>query len=80
LLRFFYALYSILLHLGRPSDSIVSEDAGTKARTVATLALAIKRSNHSARSHPQKIMIYADFTGRNAALSTNEIINGYFQF
>ncbi len=34
----------------RPSDSTVSEDAGIKPRTVATLALAVKHSNHSARS------------------------------
>jgi hypothetical protein len=32
------------------SDSTVSEDAGTKLRTVATLAFAFRRSNHSARS------------------------------
>ncbi len=32
-----------------PSDSTVSEDAGT--RTVATTALAVRRSNHLARSH-----------------------------
>ncbi len=31
----------------RSSDSIVSVDAG-----IATLALAVRRSNHSARSHP----------------------------
>jgi hypothetical protein len=35
----------------RPSDSTVSEDAGIKSRTVATSALAARRSNHSARSH-----------------------------
>ncbi len=35
----------------RPSDSTVSEDAGTEPRTVTTLALATRRSNHSARSH-----------------------------
>ncbi len=35
----------------RLSDSTVSEDAGIEPRTVATLALAIRRSNHSARSH-----------------------------
>ncbi len=28
------------------------EDAGTGHRTVATTALAVGRSNHSARSHP----------------------------
>ncbi len=42
-----------------PSDSTVSEDAGIEPRTVATPALAVRRSNHSpryihnsARSHP----------------------------
>ncbi len=29
---------------------------GTKPRTVATSALAARRSNHSARSHPQKTL------------------------
>jgi hypothetical protein len=33
----------------------MSEDAGIKPRTVATLAVAVRRSNHSARSHPQKV-------------------------
>ncbi len=37
----------------RPSDSTVSEDAGIEPRTVATTALAVRRSNQSARSHPQ---------------------------
>ncbi len=35
-----------------PSDSTVSEDAGIEPRTVATTALAVRRSNHSDRSHP----------------------------
>jgi hypothetical protein len=35
----------------RPSDSTASEDAGIEPRTVATTALAFRRSNHSARSH-----------------------------
>ncbi len=34
-----------------PSDSTVSEDAGIETRTVATLALTARRSNHLARSH-----------------------------
>ncbi len=33
-----------------PSDSTVSEDAGIEPRAFATTALAIRRSNHSARS------------------------------
>jgi hypothetical protein len=37
----------------RPSDSTVSEDAVIEARAVGTTALAVRRSNHSARSHPQ---------------------------
>jgi hypothetical protein len=41
----------------RPSNYTVSEDAGIEPRTVATLALAVKRSNLSARSHPQEIFI-----------------------
>ncbi len=37
----------------RPSDSTVSADAGVESRTVATLALIVRRSKHLARSHPQ---------------------------
>ncbi len=37
----------------RPSDSTVPTDAEIKSRTVATCALAVRRSNHQARSHPQ---------------------------
>jgi hypothetical protein len=37
----------------RPSDSTVSEDAWIEPRTVATLALSVRRSNHSARSPPR---------------------------
>jgi hypothetical protein len=36
----------------RPSDSTVSKDAGIVPRTVATPALAVRRSNHSDGSHP----------------------------
>ncbi len=36
-----------------PSDSTVSEDAMMEPRAVATLALAVRRSNHSARSCSQ---------------------------
>jgi hypothetical protein len=34
------------------SDSTVSEDAGIEAKTVETLALAVRHTNHSARSQP----------------------------
>ncbi len=36
--EYFYVRYSTLLHLYRPSDSTVSEDAGIEPRAVATLA------------------------------------------
>jgi hypothetical protein len=39
----------------RLSDSTVSEDDEIEPRTVATLPLAIRRSNHLARSHPQAL-------------------------
>ncbi len=39
----------------RPSDSTVPTDAGIEPRTVATSALAVRRSNHQARSHPFKL-------------------------
>ncbi len=32
----------------------MSEDAGIEPRTVATTSLAVRRSNHSARSHPHR--------------------------
>ncbi len=38
----------------RPSDSTVSVHAGIEPKTVATLALTVRRSNHWARSHLQK--------------------------
>ncbi len=42
----------------RSSDSAVSEDAGTKLRTVATLAFAFRHSNHLARS---RLSVYRFF-------------------
>ncbi len=45
----FYKInYSIYELFYSPSGSTVSEDAGIKPRTVATLALTARRSNHSA--------------------------------
>jgi hypothetical protein len=42
-----------------PSDSTVSEDAEIEPRTVAISVLAVRRSNHSATSHPpQNIIIF----------------------
>ncbi len=48
--EFLNVLYSTMLHLP-PSGSTVSEDAGSNP--VVTFALALKRSHHSAKSHPQ---------------------------
>ncbi len=42
----------------RPSDSTVSEVAGIEPRTVATSALAVRRSNLSARSHLKLCLMY----------------------
>ncbi len=48
-LEFFVYMYDIQhCCISRPVDSTVSEDAGIEPRTVA---LAVRRSNHSARSH-----------------------------
>jgi hypothetical protein len=45
----------------RTSDSTVAEDAGIEPRTVATTALAVRRSNQSARSHPSTLSLYNTF-------------------
>jgi hypothetical protein len=51
---FFLFMYDIQQRfICRPSDSTVSEDAGIEPKTVATTA--VRRSNHSARSHPQNL-------------------------
>jgi hypothetical protein len=50
----FYVRYRIQhFFIRRPSDSTVSENARIEPRTVATTALSVRCSNHSARSHPQ---------------------------
>jgi hypothetical protein len=38
-------------------DSTVSEDAEIKPRTVATSALSVRRSSHSARTHPHSVPV-----------------------
>jgi hypothetical protein len=45
----------------RPSDSILSEDAGIEPRTVATSALAVRRTKHSATYHPLGCILYGTF-------------------
>jgi hypothetical protein len=54
----FIVLYFILHRfIYRPSDSTVSEDAGIKPRTVATSALAVRRSHLSAISFTSRFAI-----------------------
>ncbi len=36
----------------RPIDSTMAEEDGIEPRTIVTSALAVRRSNHSSRSHP----------------------------
>jgi hypothetical protein len=55
----------------RPSDSTVTEDAGIEHRTVASTALAVRRSNHSARSHPCTIMIISYVLGSSVLKLVN---------
>ncbi len=38
----------------------MSEDAGIEPRSVVTLALPARRSNHSARSHPLSIYVLSE--------------------
>jgi hypothetical protein len=56
----FSVLYSLFRHcfICRPSDSTVSEDAGSETRTVGTVALTARRSNRSARSHPLECILF----------------------
>ncbi len=51
--RFFDFLFLQHCFIYLPSDSTVTEDAGIEPRTVATLALTARCTNHLARSHPQ---------------------------
>jgi hypothetical protein len=46
-----YFIQHCFCFICRPSDFTVSEDAGIEPRSVATLALAVRRCNHSAISH-----------------------------
>ncbi len=48
----FFMYFSKHCFICRPTDSTVSEDAGIEPRTVATSALIVRRSSHSATSHP----------------------------
>ncbi len=48
----FSASFNFVSSGAPPPDSTVSEDAGNESKTVATSALAVRRSNYSARSRP----------------------------
>ncbi len=73
LLTFLYFFYPFLasflnilfdtLFLHRPSDSTLSEDAGIEPRTVETLALTVRHSDLSARSHPHSARSYLFLSG-----------------
>ncbi len=52
----------------RPTDSTVSEDAEIEPRTVATTALTVRRSNYSARSHLQYIIVKIGKAGDRRSL------------
>ncbi len=53
---FFLFMYGIQhCFIFRPSDSTVSEDAGIEPRTIVTPALAVRRNNHSTKSHPHRL-------------------------
>ncbi len=73
-LAWFFMCFIQRCFICRPSDSNVSEDAGIKLRTVVTLALAARCSNHSAKSHPltrvnvmhQKIVDFSNLLGVNS--------------
>ncbi len=57
----FFCMYFIQhCFICRPSDSTVPEDPGIEPRTVATFALAVKRSNHAAISL-MSMIIYVHF-------------------
>ncbi len=63
---FFLFMYVIqYCFICRPSNSTMSENAGIEPRTVATTAVAVRRSNHSATSiHPhfsEFFVAYPDF-------------------
>ena len=67
--------------MGRPSDSTVSEDAGIECRTVATLALTARRSNHWARFHKKTKSQIRILELSGILLFTNETTfdNGQYQ-
>jgi hypothetical protein len=54
---YFYVRYLTLLHLPLLRFHGVGSMLGSNPRTVTTTALAVRRSNHSARSHPTLFVV-----------------------
>jgi hypothetical protein len=52
LMKVFYSTFSQHFFICGPLYSTVTEDRGIEPRTVATLALEVRLSNHSTKSHP----------------------------
>jgi hypothetical protein len=73
-----YILCSTLLHLPPPSDSTVSEDAGIAPRTVATSAVAVRRSSQSVTSHPRLGYILFSLGYISSSLGYISLSLGYF--
>jgi hypothetical protein len=70
---FFLFMYDIQhCFICRPPDFTVLEDAGIEPRTVATTALTVRRSNHSAGSHPQYIIVIIGKAGDRRSLQPSK--------
>ncbi len=71
----YFIFMNVIQHyfICRPSDSTVSEDAGIEPRTVANLALAVRLSNHSARSHDGYMNACYKPCKHNKIVSTNAL-------
>jgi hypothetical protein len=66
---FFYVRYIQHCFICSPKDSAMSEDAGIEPRTVATTPLALRHSNHSARSHPHPMILNSPFISEFVCLA-----------
>ncbi len=71
---FFLLRFSTLSHLP-PLDSAVSEDAELEPRTVATLALTARRSNHLDRSHPHIRLDLIHYSAIESATTRLDLIH-----
>jgi hypothetical protein len=86
---FFLFMYIILIQqffICRPSDSTVSEDAGIEPRTVATLALTARRSNHPSFAYQCRVSfvlhvfaLHPQFA-YSIRVSVSSFLHTYFRF